>query len=158
MRVDRFHQAKGVDVLFNIGMGAHGEAVYTCIGSASGMYRDSLAGHAMNGIFDGFLHRWAMVLALPAHIGAAVKFDGEPETSHERTVPAGMALPRRRSAVGMAGLPARWISVGRSNEGALLLVVHTFTATGPNSALVRIISARAATRNERRQYEQGTLQ
>ena len=52
----------------------------------------------------------------------------------------------------------RWISVARSNDGALLLVVHTFTATGPNSALVRIISARAATRNERRQYEQGTLQ
>jgi uncharacterized DUF497 family protein len=42
----------------------------------------------------------------------------------------------------------RWISVGRSSEGALLLV-HTFTATGPSSALVRIISARAATRNER---------
>lgn len=52
----------------------------------------------------------------------------------------------------------RWISVGRSSEGALLLLVHTFTATGPSSALVRIISARAATRNERRQYEQGTLQ
>jgi uncharacterized DUF497 family protein len=55
----------------------------------------------------------------------------------------------------------RWISVGRSGEGALLLMVHTFTATGPSSALVRIISARAAraaTRNERRQYEQVTLQ
>lgn len=52
----------------------------------------------------------------------------------------------------------RWISVGRSSAGSLLLVVHTFTATGPTSALVRIISARAATRNERRQYEQGTLQ
>jgi uncharacterized DUF497 family protein len=52
----------------------------------------------------------------------------------------------------------RWISVGRSSEGALLLLVHTFTATGPSTALVRIISARAATRNERRQYEQGTLQ
>ena len=52
----------------------------------------------------------------------------------------------------------RWVSVGRSSEGALLLVVHTFVGTGPSSALVRIISARAATRNERQQYEQGTLQ
>ena len=52
----------------------------------------------------------------------------------------------------------RWISVGRSSEGTLLLVVHTFAATGPSTAQVRIISARAATRNERKQYEQGTLQ
>ena len=52
----------------------------------------------------------------------------------------------------------RWISVGRSRNGTLLLVVHTFTATGSSNALVRIISARAATRHERQQYEQGTLQ
>jgi uncharacterized DUF497 family protein len=52
----------------------------------------------------------------------------------------------------------RWISVGLSSEGALLLLVHTFTATGPSTALVRIISARAATHNERQQYEQGTVQ
>lgn len=54
----------------------------------------------------------------------------------------------------------RWISVGRSSEGSLMLAVHTFTATGSSSALMRIISARAAraaTRNERQQYEQGTL-
>ncbi len=52
----------------------------------------------------------------------------------------------------------RWVSVGRSSAGALLLVVHTFAGTGPRSALVRIISARAATRPERQQYEQGTLE
>lgn len=51
----------------------------------------------------------------------------------------------------------RWVSVGLSSEGALLLVMHTFVGTGPRTALVRIISARAATRHERRQYEQGTL-
>lgn len=51
----------------------------------------------------------------------------------------------------------RWVSVGRSNEDSLLVLVHTFVATGPNSALVRIISARRATRQERQQYEQGTL-
>jgi uncharacterized protein len=52
----------------------------------------------------------------------------------------------------------RWVSVGRSDMGALMVVVHTFVATGTSTALVRIISARAATRQERRQYEQGTLQ
>ncbi len=49
----------------------------------------------------------------------------------------------------------RWVSVGRAGNGQLLLVVHTFAATGPNMALVRLISARVATRREREQYEQG---
>ena len=52
----------------------------------------------------------------------------------------------------------RWVSVGRSSSDKLLVVIHTFVATGPNNALVRIISPRAATRQERQQYEQGTLQ
>lgn len=49
----------------------------------------------------------------------------------------------------------RWVSVGRAGSGQLLLVVHTFGATGPNTALVRLVSARLATRREREQYEQG---
>jgi uncharacterized DUF497 family protein len=40
-----------------------------------------------------------------------------------------------------------------SSTGKLLAVAHTYTATGPASARVRVISAREATRNERRQYE-----
>ncbi len=47
----------------------------------------------------------------------------------------------------------RWISMGRATNGQLLLVVHTFNATGPNMALARLISARPATRREREQYE-----
>jgi uncharacterized DUF497 family protein len=46
----------------------------------------------------------------------------------------------------------RWFTLG-SSEGRLLAVSHTYTATGPASAQVRIISAREATRAERRQYE-----
>ncbi len=49
----------------------------------------------------------------------------------------------------------RWVSLGRSRNDRLLLVVHTFASTGPNTALVRLISARLATRREREQYEQG---
>lgn len=34
-----------------------------------------------------------------------------------------------------------------------LSVAHTYSATGPASAVARVISAREATRAERRQYE-----
>lgn len=47
----------------------------------------------------------------------------------------------------------RWFTLGLSSEGKLLAVAHTYQATAPNSASVRLISAREATRNERRQYE-----
>ena len=49
----------------------------------------------------------------------------------------------------------RWVSVGRAGNDQLLLVVHTFSATGPNTALVRLISERLAARREREQYEKG---
>jgi len=46
----------------------------------------------------------------------------------------------------------RWFTLGLSNEGKVLAVAHTYQATGLNSARVRLISAREATGNERRQY------
>lgn len=49
----------------------------------------------------------------------------------------------------------RWVSMGCTRQGKLLVVIHTFVATGPNTARVRIISAREASRQERQQYEQG---
>jgi len=48
----------------------------------------------------------------------------------------------------------RWVSLGRSRPGRLLVVVHTFTTTSPQTALIRLISARQPTRREREQYEQ----
>jgi uncharacterized protein len=47
----------------------------------------------------------------------------------------------------------RWFTLGMDSIGKLLAVSHTYTATGSTSARVRIISAREATRTERRQYE-----
>jgi uncharacterized protein len=47
----------------------------------------------------------------------------------------------------------RWITLGTAANGKLLLVVHTFTSLSATSALVRIISAREPTRNERTKYE-----
>lgn len=47
----------------------------------------------------------------------------------------------------------RWFTLGMTASGKLLAVAHTYAATGPLSARVRIISAREASRAERRQYE-----
>ena len=49
----------------------------------------------------------------------------------------------------------RWITLGQAVNGTLLVVVHTFEETGDDTAEIRMISAREATRNERRQYENG---
>ncbi|MDR0565037.1 MAG: BrnT family toxin [Azoarcus sp.] len=49
----------------------------------------------------------------------------------------------------------RWFTVGMSPAGRLLTVSHTFVISDVLRARVRIISARKATRNERRQYEEG---
>ena len=46
----------------------------------------------------------------------------------------------------------RWFTLGMASEGRLLAVAHTYSTTGPTSAVARIISAREATRAERRQY------
>lgn len=53
-------------------------------------------------------------------------------------------------------LEQRWFTLGICSEGRLLAVSHTYATAGPGAALVRIISAREATRHERRQYEDGT--
>lgn len=56
----------------------------------------------------------------------------------------------------------RWQTLGQAGGIAILLVAHTFTEDGPKGALaddpvemIRIISARPATRRERRRYENG---
>lgn len=48
----------------------------------------------------------------------------------------------------------RWFTLGVSSNGQLLAVSHTFVTTGARSATIRLISARPATRQERRQYEE----
>ena len=52
-----------------------------------------------------------------------------------------------------AGHDERWITLGKDASGRLLVVIHTWSDTNSISASVRIISARSATRHERRQYE-----
>ena len=50
---------------------------------------------------------------------------------------------------------ARWVTVGQTANGALVVVIHTYHEIEPGEASVRIISARPATRRERRNYETG---
>ncbi|MFM9865706.1 MAG: BrnT family toxin [Micropepsaceae bacterium] len=48
----------------------------------------------------------------------------------------------------------RWITIGLNLAQRLLVVVHTHVEISDDSVVVRIISARKATKNERKQYEQ----
>ena len=50
----------------------------------------------------------------------------------------------------------RWITLGMDELGSLLVVIHTFRATDADAGGIRIISARKATRNEIRQYQEYT--
>ena len=121
-------------------MCAHAKRMDAGIGSASAVHEGLFARCLKYGLFDGALDGWAMVLPLPAHIWAAVKFDGERKTSHDRRVPAAIALPRSRSAVGIAGLPARWIMLGRMAL-ALQAIVSASSITTPAVPLAATISA-----------------
>lgn len=47
----------------------------------------------------------------------------------------------------------RWFTLGHAAGGVLLAVAHTYQASGSATARVRIISARSASKRERRFYE-----
>ncbi|HLQ25848.1 MAG TPA: BrnT family toxin [Acidiferrobacterales bacterium] len=49
----------------------------------------------------------------------------------------------------------RWATIGLAEGGLTIVVVHTFTPRTPGNALIRLISAREATKRERQQYEDG---
>ena len=48
----------------------------------------------------------------------------------------------------------RWITMGLSSNGTLLIVNHTYKQVDDKTAIVRIISSRKATKQERKQYEE----
>jgi len=47
----------------------------------------------------------------------------------------------------------RWVTLGKTNDGVLLVVVHTFQEQ-EDIATIRVISARKATAYEQLQYEE----
>lgn len=48
----------------------------------------------------------------------------------------------------------RWVTLGISGSGRLLVVCHTFHDEGSEAATVRVFSARRATSTETRTYEE----
>ena len=48
----------------------------------------------------------------------------------------------------------RWDTMGLDRNGILLVLCHTFRKTRDNDAVIRIISARKATKKEAKQYEE----
>lgn len=50
---------------------------------------------------------------------------------------------------------ARWVTLGETGDGLLLVVVHTYVEVTPDRVYIRIISARRPTRHEARQYREG---
>ena len=47
----------------------------------------------------------------------------------------------------------RWVTIGKDRGGILLVVIHTFSEESGDACIVRLISARKATRKEVKQYE-----
>ena len=53
-----------------------------------------------------------------------------------------------------SGKEDRWLTLGLSANGGVIVVHHTFKKVSPSTTLVRIISSRRATKSERRQYSE----
>ena len=56
-----------------------------------------------------------------------------------------------------ASAEERWVTLGESATGNLLVVVHTWTDAEPDRCAVRIISARRPTANEARHYREDPM-
>ena len=48
----------------------------------------------------------------------------------------------------------RWITVGSDRNNVPLVAIHTFREVDADTYVIRIISSRRATKNERKQYSQ----
>lgn len=48
----------------------------------------------------------------------------------------------------------RWVTIGLDRNGVLLVVVHTYRQTDVACVRVRLVSARKATKNEAKQYQE----
>jgi uncharacterized DUF497 family protein len=51
-----------------------------------------------------------------------------------------------------SGSEDRWITMGISDKGRVLIVVHTFSEESKGNIIIRIISSRKATKQEAKEY------
>lgn len=49
----------------------------------------------------------------------------------------------------------RWVTLGLASDRRTLVVIHTYLTLIHGDEVIRIVSARKATKHERRQYEEG---
>ena len=64
--------------------------------------------------------------------------------------------PLSRSMLDQDSSPSeeRWVTIGETTSGNLLVVVHTWNDIDPDRSVVRIISVRRPTAGEARQYRE----
>ena len=97
-----------------------------------------------------------------------VDFDWDPAkaasnaTKHGVTFEEAMTVfhdPLVRSILDRDSNPGeeRWVTLGETTRGHLLVVVHTWNDINPDSTMVRIISARRPTAQEARQYREDSM-
>src|SRR5690606_4779456 len=80
--IEPLHQAKGVEVLFDVDMRAHGDRMDARIGTSRRMHGDVLAGDRLRRLLERLLHARPMRLPLQAHERSAVAFESEGEAGH----------------------------------------------------------------------------
>src|SRR3546814_11258274 len=79
-------------------MRAHRDGMNAGVGAPGAEHLRILGGEAVDRFLDRLLDAGAVRLPLPAHIGAAVKFDGEGEAGHGAPAPS-RSSPDRTSVV-----------------------------------------------------------
>src|SRR5579863_5034116 len=85
-----------------------------CIGTTRAVHCEPLAAEALDRSLDDFLHRQAVILALPADETGAVIFEDQLVAGHGSRVPTGSGKPRRKAAPSVAPRPGRWRPTRRS--------------------------------------------
>lgn len=55
---------------------------------------------------------------------------------------------------GHSDMEDRWITIGSEENEVLLVIIHTFRNVEENSAIIRIVSARKAEKEEAQQYHE----
>lgn len=95
-----------------------------------------------------------------------IDFDWDPAkaasniSTHGITFEQSMAVfrdPLARSILDDTSGEERWVTMGETDTGNLLVVVHTWIELSADQAYVRIISVRRPTINEARQYREDPI-
>lgn len=95
----------------------------------------------------------------------SIQFDWDPEKALTNQIKHGVSFeeamgvfadPLASSILDPASASGdeRWITIGLNLARRLLVVVHTHVEVSDDIVVIRIISARKATKSERNQYEQ----